>query len=95
MRTPGGARAPALDWFSYSAPRNEELNTMQSNHTTTTDLVDLDALPEFDSADPGLDLGVQELDDLVAPGWGSWVAGIGGGAAAGYGAVALGAAIAT
>lgn len=59
----------------------------------TTDLVDLDATPHLEAVDGGLDLGVQELDDLVAPGWGEWVAGIGAGAAAGYGAVALGAAL--
>jgi hypothetical protein len=51
--------------------------------------MDTDTAPEMDA----LDLGIEELDETVAPGAWEWVAGIGAGAVAGYGAVALGAAI--
>jgi hypothetical protein len=42
-----------------------------------------------------LDLGVEELDDMVEPGFWEWVAGIGVGTALGAGALYLGVAAAT
>ena len=44
---------------------------------------------------PALDLGVEELDENVAPGFWDWVAGIGVGTALGAGALYLGVAAAT
>ena len=50
----------------------------------------LDAL-----ADPMLDLGIEELDEITAPGFWEWAAGIGAGTIIGGGALYLGVAAAT
>ena len=49
--------------------------------------------PRFD--EPTLDLGVEELDEMTAPGFWEWAAGIGVGTIVGGGALYLGVAAAT
>lgn len=51
----------------------------------------LDQLPE----EPMLDLGIEELDEIMAPGFWEWAAGIGAGTIIGGGALYLGIAAAT
>ena len=51
--------------------------------------------PTFDIDEPGLDLGIEELDEVTAPGFWEWAAGIGAGTALGAGALYLGVAAAT
>lgn len=51
-------------------------------------------LPHSDDA-LDLDLGIEELDETVAPGFWDWVAGIGAGTALGAGALYLGVIAAT
>lgn len=51
--------------------------------------------PTHDIDEPMLDLGIEELDEMTAPGFWEWAAGIGAGTIIGGGALYLGVAAAT